>query len=109
MYRRIRLWTAPSDNSWKLDEVQVLRTPAERLRGFVGSPVMLFTRSIHTFTMRHPLSIVVLNRAGTVVQARVIDPRRLTTFTATMWVVETHVTDDMPLPGTRVRAFNASE
>ncbi|MDK1017898.1 MAG: hypothetical protein QGD89_00625 [Actinomycetota bacterium] len=107
MYRRIRL----SGRGWCLAHVQILRTPRARLsgiRGSHGSPVMLLTKSIHTFTLSSPIAVVELSETGVVQSCRVLPPWRLLIFRTTRWVVEYRSTGSLPLPGTQIMASTMS-
>jgi uncharacterized membrane protein (UPF0127 family) len=64
--------------------VAVAVSRRERMRGLreglpVGCDGMLFprTRSVHTFGMRVPLRVVLLDREGAVVRDRVVPPGRV--------------------------------
>jgi len=106
MYRRIRLTSNPDTGPepWALDNVRLLVTHAQRLRGFVEDPVMFHTRSMHTFTMRLDLHVVILNGYGEVVKTAIVEPRRVIVFTRAMWVVEARNMETMPTNGTAIVA-----
>lgn len=87
--------------------VLVLVSPIERLfgiRGVAGTPVMLMTRSIHTFTLRDEISVVELDLDGIVRSVRRLPPRRAVRFSSLCWVVEYTSDDPLPEPGSRIVA-----
>lgn len=103
MYRRIRL----SNGAWSMDDVSVLRSFTERLRGIrgaSGSPVLFLTRSIHTLALPYPISVVELDLNGVVQSARVAPPGRVLRFSERRWVVEYPAGDPLPALGTRIAA-----
>jgi hypothetical protein len=107
MYRATKSRTVDLNaDAWALPDVHVLCTPWERYIGVRAdaSSVMLLTRSIHTFTMRTPLPIMVLDLQGTVVGAEIVLPRRVVIFPGLVWVVETQSDTDLAVPGTQIIA-----
>ncbi|MEN8040458.1 MAG: hypothetical protein ABFR95_03050 [Actinomycetota bacterium] len=85
----------------------MLRTSTERLAGINGTggaPAMLLTRSIHTFSMRHPLSIAILDGDGTVLATRRVEPRRVLGFRKPRWIIEMAPGIPLPKQGSRVLA-----
>ncbi|MCL1601294.1 MAG: hypothetical protein M3112_07140 [Actinomycetia bacterium] len=94
-------------DDWSIGNVTVLASRAERYIGIgpmADRSVLLLTRSVHTFSMKKPISIIVLDLAGTVVRAGVVHPRRIEWFHALRWVVETRNGVALPRPGTEVVA-----
>jgi hypothetical protein len=90
-----------------MDGVRVLSTPAERYVGIgsdIESPVMLLTRSVHTFNMSVPISIIVVDLGGTVLRAGVVAPRRVLHLRTRRWVIETMAGAPLPLHGSQVVA-----
>ena len=65
---------------------------------------MLLTRSIHTFTIERPISIIVVDRSGVVASVSVVRPRRIIGFRTQRWVIETEAGTDLPPPGTQIVA-----
>jgi hypothetical protein len=108
MYRRLKFSHVDlSADGWTLQGVRVLTTSVDRYIGIGsqgGSPVMLLTRSIHTFTVGRSLSIIVVDRSGVVLSVSVIRPRRIIAFRAQRWVIETEAGMDLPTPGTQIVA-----
>jgi hypothetical protein len=90
-----------------MEGVRVLATLFERYVG-IGSddawPVMLLTRSIHTFTMSRPISIIVVDLDGSVLRSGVMAPRRILWFGRTRWVVEANTEAPLPPPGSQIVA-----
>ena len=113
MYRRPKSRTVDlRTDAWDLRDVSVLRSPWERYAGIRADAVssaMLLTRSVHTFTVRSPLLIVVLDIHGTVVEAEVVYTRRIVNFSELRWVVETQDEAVAPVPGTQVVASTIEE
>ncbi|GMQ93718.1 MAG: hypothetical protein BMS9Abin12_1198 [Acidimicrobiia bacterium] len=109
MYRRIRLSEDASNPTWFVDDVRMLMTTFGRLKGISGSPVMLLTRSIHTFTLGHPIAVVALDLDGVVVSASVMQPGRMLDFRTRRWVVETSPGGHLPRVGTRIIASTMPE
>ena len=102
-HRRIDL----RSEGWALHGVRVLTSPIERFRGIGAegrSPVMLLTRSVHSFTVGRPIGIVVVDLGGTVVDIGVLHRRRVIDFGTPRWVVETEVGIAQPAPGDEVVA-----
>ena len=94
-------------DGWSIDTVRILGSRSERYFG-IGprgdGPVMLLTRSIHTFSMKRPISVIVADSGGTVLRAGIMRPRRMIWFAAARWVVETEATSKLPSPETRIVA-----
>jgi hypothetical protein len=65
---------------------------------------MLLTRSVHTFTMSGPLSIIVLDLDGAVVEAGTLHPRQFANFGTLRWVVEAEPDAPLPVPGSQIVA-----
>jgi len=106
-YRRVDL----RSEGWALQGVRVLASSFERFSGIEAegrSPVMLLTRSVHSFTVGRPLGIIVLDLAGTVVRTDVLRPRRIIGFGARRWVVETEAGADLPAQGDEIIASTMS-
>jgi len=109
MYRRIRLSDDLSNPAWFVDDVRMLMTPLDRLNGISRSPVMLLTRSIHTFTLRYPIAVVTLDLEGIVVSTTVMQPRRMLGFRTRRWVLETAAGGRLPRIGTKIIASTMPE
>jgi hypothetical protein len=94
-------------DGWTMGGVRVLTTPFERYVG-IGSdggwPVMLLTRSIHTFTMSRPISIIVVDLDGSVLRSGVMAPRRILWFGRKRWVVEANAEAPLPAPDSEIVA-----
>jgi hypothetical protein len=96
-----------SAEGWSIGSVKVLASRAERYIGIgpkADRSVMLLTRSIHTFTTKRPISIIVLDLGGTVVRTGVLHPRRIAWFRTLRWVIETRDGTALPAPGTEIVA-----
>jgi hypothetical protein len=108
MYRRLKCRRVDlSADGWTLQGVRVLTTPVERYIGIGsrgGSPVMLLTRSIHTFTIRRSLSIIVADCSGVVLNVSVVPPRRIIGFRTQRWVIEAEDGLELPAPDTQIVA-----
>jgi hypothetical protein len=108
MYRSPKYRTiALRGDNWTLEGVTVLTTPSERYIGVGhgrGSPVMLLTRSIHTFTVLSPISVIVVDLHGSVLQSTVMVPGRIFWFGSTRWVVEAKLGVALPSPGSEIVA-----
>jgi hypothetical protein len=94
-------------DDWAMEGVSVLTTPFERYSGIgrdPGSPVMMLTSSIHTFTVSRPISIIVVDLTGSVLQSRVMAPIRILWFGRTRWVVEAEAEVPLPSPGSQIVA-----
>jgi hypothetical protein len=90
-----------------MEGVRVLATPTERYIGIgsaAESPVMLLTRSVHTFSMSVPISIIVADLDGKVLRASVVGPRRVLRLSARRWVIEDRAGATLPLPGSQIIA-----
>jgi hypothetical protein len=94
-------------DGWSIDAVRILGTRSERYFG-IGprgdGPVMLLTRSIHTFNMKRPISVIVADSRGTVLRVGIMRPRRMIRFAAARWVVETEAAAKLPSPQMRIVA-----
>ena len=96
-----------SAEGWSIGSVKVLASRVERYIGIgpkADRSVLLLTRSVHTFTMKKPISIIVLDLGGTVVRTGVLHPRRVAWFRTLRWVIETGVGVALPPPGTEIVA-----
>ena len=92
---------------WTIESVRVLATVSERYIGIGrahGSPVMLLTRSVHTFSMRGPISIIVVDLEGTVQRADIVFPRQILNFRTRRWVIEAGTGVLLPSPGSQIVA-----
>jgi hypothetical protein len=90
-----------------MEGVRVLTTPFERYVGIDSDgdwPVMLLTRSIHTFTMSRPISIIVVDLDGSVLRSGVVAPRLILWFGATRWVIESNSEAPLLSPGSEIVA-----
>jgi hypothetical protein len=90
-----------------MERVRVLATPAERYVGIGSdpeSPVMLLTRSVHTFSMSTPISIIVADLGGRVLRAGVVGPRRVLHLRTKRWVIEAQADAALPSPGSQIVA-----
>lgn len=95
------------NDHWGMRNVKVLASPFERYVGVgqrTGSVVMLLTRSIHTFSMSRPISVIVLDDAGTVLRAGTVAPRRMRWFRVKRWIVEAEAGVELPAPGSQIVA-----
>jgi len=98
MYRRIALWSP----HWTLGNVVVADTRQIRREGLntVGvESLLLWTSSIHTFTMSRTIRLTTCTSNGRVVTSRVIRPHRLAVFPSVRWVLETSVAIEAPATG----------
>ena len=90
-----------------MDGVEVLVSRSGRYIGIgpmADRSVLLLTRSIHTFSMKKPISIIVLDLGGTVVRTAIVRPGRIAWFGALRWVIETGDGVALPSPGTEIVA-----
>lgn len=96
-----------SAEGWSIGSVKVLASRAERYIGIgpkADRSVLILTRSVHTFSVEKPISIIVLDLDGTVVRTGVVPPRRIAWFRALRWVIETRDGTSLPPPGTEIVA-----
>ena len=108
---RVFSWRLISDNrhriyeivtsTWSAGPLRLITKRADRrvgLRPLAGPFGALFrTHSVHTFGMSMPIGVVVLDRAGWVLRACIVPPRRVVISLRAHWIVELPVG---PLPET---------
>jgi hypothetical protein len=61
-----------------------------------GTPVLLRTRSIHTFGQRRPLSVVGIDAAMTVVDVRSVSPNRVAVIPGARLILEVPAGHEVP-------------
>lgn len=108
MYRSpIRRAIDLRNDLWAMENVKILASPFERYLGIglgTGSAVMLLTRSIHTFSMSRPISVIILDNSGRVMCSGSLAPRRMRWFPVKRWVIEAEAGVELPAPGSRIVA-----
>jgi hypothetical protein len=103
-YRRVLLWHV----EWMLDEIVVAGTHRARLFGLNlrgVRAILMYTASIHTFTMREPIRVTQISSAGRVGYSEVVQPRQVMSFPERTWVLESSVDIDGPPAGVVVRVL----
>jgi hypothetical protein len=94
-YRRVTLVSC----DWRLDGVLVARTFRDRLRGVTPDgvdAVLMRVRSVHTFSVIHPIRITPITGDALAMPSVIAAPRRVYRWGEASWVLETPV--DVPAP-----------
>jgi hypothetical protein len=97
-YRRARLWHP----EWVLDDVVVAQSHRERRLGLNlpgASSILLHAASVHTFTMREQIRVTPIGDDGRVGPSSLVRPRRIRSFPARTWILESFVDTDRPPQG----------
>lgn len=92
------------DLSWTASPVLLAATHRERWLGVsIGfDRVLLETNSVHGRRLRAPLQLVAIDRLGTVVDVRRLDPGSFVRLTGAAWTLELPVRDPAPAIGAAV-------
>ena len=103
-YRRVRLWHP----EWVLDDVVVADSHRKRLLG-LNLPgtraILLYTASVHTFTMRVPIRVTPIGDDGRVGPSLLVPPRRIRSFPDRTWILESFVDIEGPARGIVVQVL----
>ena len=95
-----------ANGGWRSTPLDLAATRRTRCRGLIPASfdhgLLLAGRSVHGFGMRHELSVLALDEAGTVLAVRTLRPRRVLTFPAARWLAELPPDAAAPQPGTRL-------
>lgn len=92
-------------NGYSLEGIEVAVGLARRWRGLMGRrpvPLLIRTRSVHGFWIRCPLTVVGLDRAGTVMALRVLRRGRIVRMAGATWILELPQHLRPPSPGDRL-------
>lgn len=95
-----------SAESWVSPQVWVATTFWDRLKGIKGAPtdsgIALRSRAIHTVGVDYPLGAFGIDRAGTVVEVKMLTPNRFFYFRGASVVVELPEGSELPREGATV-------
>jgi hypothetical protein len=96
-------------SGWTSPPVRLATGAAARWQGLRGraetGALLLHTRSVHGFGLRHPLTIVTVDAAGIVTGRSRLAPHRVLVFPALCWVLE--LPDGHPVPAVGERLAGA--
>lgn len=93
----------PDGHRW--GDVEVAARRRSRLRGLIGRnprPLLIQTRTVHSFWLRAPIRIVGIGQNGVVVGVRLLGRRRVAWMRGARWILELPVELDSPREGTRL-------
>lgn len=92
---------------WSSGEVEVARSFYQRWRGLKalapGSALLLRTRSVHGFGMRHPFLAIGLDRSLRVTISRVVKPGQVAWLSGARLVLEMPAGVEPPLDGATLK------
>jgi hypothetical protein len=103
-YRRVRLWHP----EWVLDDVVVADSHRQRRLG-LNLPgtraILIYTASVHTFTMREPIRVTPVGGDGRVGPSSIVRLGRVRFFRGRTWVLESFIDINRPPQGIVVRVL----
>ena len=88
---------------WVSPPVLLAVSPIARWRGLapypLGRALLIWGRSLHGRSMKTPLVVVRIDRAGTVAESHILAPGRVLSFRRAAWNLEMSPTVEVPPPG----------